>query len=358
MSNTPTDRRDRNEPRVAAENGDAPSGSTPNLLSSLLNRFGLRSPTLREMLEMGLKDAPEADIEFSTEEREMLRRLLRFGALRVDDIMVPRADIIALEETDPLTDLLRTFGEAGVSRIPLFSETLDDPRGMIHIKDLFRWLLNEAASELLNPPLAIAGDAASEADGKSAKADASATQLTFNNIDLTRPINAAKIRRPVLYVPPSMPATNLLIRMQSTRIHMALVVDEYGGTDGLVTIEDLVEQIVGEIEDEHDVAEAAHIVTDPKLGLVASARTPIKELEQHLGVKLLKPEEEEDIDTLGGLLFSLLGRVPVRGELVRHPSGLELEVLDADARRLKKVKIHQPRAADAAPVPPAGSAKA
>ena len=119
-----------------------------------------------------------------------------------------------------------------------------------------------------------------------------------------------------------MPATNLLIRMQSTRIHMALVVDEYGGTDGLVTIEDLVEQIVGDIEDEHDVAEAAHIITEPKLGLVASARTPIKQLEEHLGIKLLKPEEEEDIDTLGGLMFSLLGRVPVRGELVRHPSGL------------------------------------
>ena len=149
-----------------------------------------------------------------------------------------------------------------------------------------------------------------------------------------------------------MPAINLLIRMQSTRIHMALVVDEYGGTDGLVTIEDLVEQIVGDIEDEHDVAEAAHISTEPKLGLVASARTPIKELEEHLGLKLLKPEEEEDIDTLGGLMFALLGRVPVRGELVRHPSGLELEVLDADARRLKKVRIHQPRAAAAAPANP------
>jgi CBS domain containing-hemolysin-like protein len=167
-------------------------------------------------------------------------------------------------------------------------------------------------------------------------------------VDLSRPISATKIRRPVLYVPPSMPATNLLIRMQSTRIHMALVVDEYGGTDGLVTIEDLVEQIVGDIEDEHDVAEAAHITIDPKLGLVASARTRVKELEEHLGLKLLKPEEEEDIDTLGGLMFALLGRVPVRGELVRHPSGLELEVLEADARRLKKVRIHQPRASGAA----------
>jgi len=152
-------------------------------------------------------------------------------------------------------------------------------------------------------------------------------------------------------VPPSMPTTNLLIRMQTTRIHMALVVDEYGGTDGLVTIEDLVEQIVGDIEDEHDVAEAAFISIEPKLGLVASARTPVKELEEHLGVKLLRPEEE-DIDTLGGLMFALLGRVPVRGELVRHPSGIELEVLDADARRLKKVRIHQPRSAAPASTDP------
>jgi CBS domain containing-hemolysin-like protein len=146
-----------------------------------------------------------------------------------------------------------------------------------------------------------------------------------------------------------MPATNLLIRMQATRIHMALIVDEYGGTDGLVTIEDLVEQIVGEIEDEHDVAEAANIVLDPKQGLIASGRTPVQELEEHLGIKLLKPDEEEDIDTLGGLMFSLLGRVPARGEIVRHPSGLELEVLDADARRLKKVKIHQAARVDAVP---------
>jgi CBS domain containing-hemolysin-like protein len=336
--------REKNEAPGASDGTDpALAGSAQGLLSTLLSRMGLRSPTLREMLEIGLKEAPEADAEFSTEEREMLRRLLRFGGLRVEDIMVPRADIIALEESEPLSELLRTFGEAGVSRIPLFNETLDDPRGMIHIKDLFSWLLKEAAGEIFNPPIAVAG-ASAPAEPK----EDAAHHLEFGRVDLARPINVAKIRRPVLYVPLSMPATNLLIRMQSTRIHMALVVDEYGGTDGLVTIEDLVEQIVGDIEDEHDVAEAAHISTEPKLGLVASARTPVKELEEHLGLKLLKPEEEEDIDTLGGLMFALLGRVPVRGELVRHPSGLELEVLDADARRLKKVRIHQPRAIGAA----------
>ncbi len=358
MTSTPITS-EKPEPQGRSESPEAPSnggGSTQSLISTLLSRIGLRSPTLREMLEAGLKEAPDADSAFSTEERDMMSRLLRFGGLRVDDIMVPRADIMALEESEPLSELLRVFGEAGVSRIPLFNETLDDPRGMIHIKDLFRWLLKEAAGEIFNEPIAIApeGNGGAKGDAKSIE-DAGSHHFDLSRVDLSRAIGTTKIRRPVLYVPPSMPATNLLIRMQSTRIHMALVVDEYGGTDGLVTIEDLVEQIVGDIEDEHDVAEAAHIAVDPKLGLVASARTPIKELEEHLGVKLLKPEEVEDIDTLGGLLFALLGRVPVRGELVRHPSGLELEVLEADARRLKKVRIHQPRAPGTAP---AGAEKA
>ena len=323
------------------------STSTQSLISTLLSRIGMRSPSLRELVEAGLKEEPEADAAFSTEEREMLRRLLRFGGLRVNDIMVPRADIIALAESEPLSELLRMFSEAGVSRIPLFNETLDDPRGMIHIKDLFRWLTKEAAPGIFNAPIAVVDAVPTKAEADAGESRPS--HLDLSRIDLSRPIAVAKIRRPVLYVPSSMPTTNLLIRMQTTRIHMALVVDEYGGTDGLVTIEDLVEQIVGEIEDEHDVAEAAHISIEPRLGLVASARTPIKELEEHLGIKLLRPEEEEDIDTLGGLMFALLGRVPVRGELVRHPSGLELEVLEADARRLKKVRIHQPRAVGAAP---------
>jgi CBS domain containing-hemolysin-like protein len=335
----------------APPTGEQLATGTQSLLNALLSRIGLRSPSLRELLEADLKGEAEADAAaFSTEEREMLRRLLRFGGLRVEDIMVPRADIIALEESDTLAELLRTFGEAGVSRIPLFSETLDDPRGMIHVKDLFRWLTHEAADDAVKTRISVAPPPGEARD----EATAGPSQLDFGRVDLSRPITSAKIRRPVLYVPPSMPATNLLIRMQSTRIHMALVVDEYGGTDGLVTIEDLVEQIVGDIEDEHDVAEAAFIVTEPKVGLVASARTPIKQLEEHLGIKLLKPEEEEDIDTLAGLMFSLLGRVPVRGELVRHPSGIELEVLDADARRLKKVKIHQPRVVET----PAAASKA
>jgi len=144
---------------------------------------------------------------------------------------------------------------------------------------------------------------------------------------------------------------NLLVRMQATRIHMALIVDEYGGTDGLVTIEDLVEQIVGDIEDEHDEEEADLIAVDPKLGLVASGRAPVKDLESRLGQRLLKPEEEDDIDTLGGLMFAIVGRVPARGELIHHPSGIEFEVLDADPRRVKRLRIHLPK-----PSPAAGGA--
>ena len=140
-----------------------------------------------------------------------------------------------------------------------------------------------------------------------------------------------------------MSVLDLLLRMQLSRLHLALVVDEYGGTDGLVSIEDLVEEVVGEIDDEHDVAEEPLIREDPRHGLIADARTPIEALEQHLGVELITPEQEEDIDTLGGLVFSLAGRIPARGELVHHPSGIEFEVLDADPRRIKKLRIHTPQ---------------
>ncbi len=301
-------------------------------------KLGLSVPqTLRDTIEDALKTTTSG-AAFSETERGMLGRLLRFGASRVDDLMVPRADITALDENDPIGELLKTFDEAGVSRIPLFRETLDDPRGMIHVKDLFRWLMAEATGRELR----------TAKTGTSNVEHWPVAKLDLTMLDLTRPITTLKIRRQVLYVPPSMPAADLLIRMQSTRIHMALIVDEYGGTDGLVTIEDLVEQIVGEIEDEHDEAEEINIVADPKLGLIATARTPVSELEELLQIKLLADGEETEIDTLGGLVFSMLGRVPARGELIRHPSGVEFEILDADPRRVKKLKIHMPKSAGTA----------
>ena len=312
---------------------DAPrNGSGPRWLHSLRARLGLSGPqTLRATLEEALRTEAKSESAFSAVERDMMLRLLRFGALRVDDVMVPRADIIAIDETASIADLLQLFRTAGVSRIPLYRETLDDPHGMVHIKDLVRYLMGDAA------PREPAADVAS---------GGVLAQIDLSRVDIKRPIVGAKLRRPMLYVPPSMPAINLLIRMQSTRIHMALVVDEYGGTDGLLTIEDLVEQVVGEIEDEHDVAEAAHIAEDAKHGLIAQARTPVAELEEALGLKLLGPDEEAEIDTIGGLVVALIGRLPSRGEIVRHASGVEFEVLDADPRRIKTLKVHRPKGPD------------
>lgn len=240
----------------------------------------------------------------------MLNAAQAFHELRVDDVMVPRADIIAVENAVGLHDLATAFMEAGHSRLPVYKETLDDPLGMVHIKDLLPYLM-------LN------------AKGRSGK-----TYKTKRVVQY--------IRRPVLFVPPSMLAQDLLRRMQARRIHMAIVVDEYGGTDGIVTLEDLVEPIVGDIEDEHDDAE-------PKVARVsgtgsdtvweADARVSIDDFEQEFGRDFATPDEEEDVDTLGGLVFTLAGRVPERGEVIYHSDGIEFEVVDADPRRVKKLRI-------------------
>ena len=301
-------------------------------IAALRARLGLGAQqTLRETLEEAVRSEQPGDTTFSSTERDMLLRLLRFGGLSVEDVMVPRADITAIDQDATIGDLMRLFDEAGVSRIPVYHETLDDPRGMVHVKDLLRYL---GQSETLHEAplvLPVAGETPRARPAPIAQAGG----------DLSRPIKSAGLLRPVLNVPPSMPAVNLLIRMQSTRHHIALVVDEYGGTDGLVTIEDLVEQVVGDIEDEYDVEEAANITEDARHGLVAQARTPVAELETHLGMKLLTPDDEGEIDTVGGLVVARLGRVPVKGELVAHESGIELEVLEADPRRIKRLRIHR-----------------
>jgi len=298
-------------------------------------RLGLPgAPSLRETLESALKATGETQ-EFSPAEREMLMRTLRFGALKVEDVMIPRADIVAVNENEPIRELLKTFDTSGVSRVPLFRATLDEPRGMVHVKDVLHWLIVDATWR-------PAGDARVAAPAARGAAPGRGSVPDLSRVDVSRSIASAQLGRPMIYVPPSMPAANLLLRMQSTHVHMALVVDEYGGTDGLVTIEDLVEQIVGEIEDEHDKAEAANIASDAKLGLVTAARTPVRELEQYLGMKLLEPEEAAEVDTLGGLIFALIHRVPERGELIPHPAGIEFEVLDADPRRVKMLRVHLP----------------
>jgi CBS domain containing-hemolysin-like protein len=341
---TPPKDRDDPAPRTSPQPGPPPaSPASGGWLTALRARLGLAPGAgLRETIEDALKESVVNDgatNAFSVAEREMLQRTLRFGTLRVEDVMVPRTDIIAVDESEPIHVLLQMFDEAGVSRIPVFNETLDDPRGIVHIKDLLRWLMGDASGRP-----AIEGRAPVPASRtKASGPETEISHLNLGKADLSKPISTTKLRRPVLYVPASMAATNLLIRMQTRRIHMALVVDEYGGTDGLVTIEDLVEQIVGDIEDEHDEIEAANITADATGVVIAAARTPVRELETRLEVKLLSPEQEEEIDTLGGLVFALVGHVPARGELVKHPSGIEFEVLDADARRIKRLKVHRSR---------------
>jgi CBS domain containing-hemolysin-like protein len=332
------------------------SSGTGSWLAAVRAIIGLENPTLRDTIEEALRTGQGTEGAFTDQEREMLLRLLHYNALRVEDVMVPRADIIAVEDTESVGAVLQKFVDAGVSRMPLFHETLDDPRGMIHVKDLVRWLVRAASDGQPQPsvtPSAQGSEGSSLNGSVFAGLEASFGPLDFSRVSLDIAVSATKVRRSVLFVPPSMPVMNLLLRMQSTRKHMALVVDEYGGTDGLITIEDLVEQIVGQIEDEHDEDEEVNIVADPRLGLIAVARTPVEELEAHLGVSLAL-DDDDDVDTLGGLVFALAGSVPVRGEIVRHPAGFEFEVLDADPRRIKRLRIRAVDRENAATPDPEG----
>ncbi len=251
---------------------------------------------LEELIEERLDAGPPSN----PQERLMLANILHLEDARVEDVMVPRVDIIAIEISTGLEDVLAICREAGHSRYPVYRESLDDVLGMVHIKDLLRFW------------------------------------------GTTERFTLASVMRKALFVPPSMPILDLLMQMRTTRHHMALVVDEYGGIDGLATIEDLVEEIVGEIEDEHDVEEGPNLIERPDGTLEANARMPIEELEERLGRELRTEIEEEDIDTLAGLVFALVGRVPQRGERILHPSGVEFEVLDADPRRLRRLKVRVP----------------
>ena len=233
-------------------------------------------------------------------ERAILLNLVQFGDMRVQDVMVPRAQITGVEVSTSLEDLAAIFADAAHSRLPVYRETLDEPLGMVHIKDVLRMLLKGGP---VQDPALLA------------------------------------LAREVLYVPPSMRAIDLLAKMQKTRIHMALVIDEYGGTDGLVTSEDIVEQIVGDIEDEHDSEEPALVRQLPDGAFEADARVLIEDLNQALGVLIKVPDSGEGADTLGGLIFSLAGRVPQSGEVITHPSGLTFEILEADARHIKTVRV-------------------
>ena len=334
-----------------AEKGQAVS----SWLKEMISRFFVplfkdqSSEDLRDQLEEAVGLNAEKSTSFSEQERMMIANILRYGVLRVEDVMVPRADIQAIDENASLQELLMEFQSGGHSRIPTYHETLDDPTGMVHVKDLLSWIADQhqQQSNQSQPQEQEAVGLKVITGGKHQSSEQEQTVIDFAQLaeqhtiaDFRKKIKDTDLQREVLYVPPSMPVMNLLLRMQSTRVHMALVVDEYGGTDGLLSIEDLVEEVVGEIEDEHDENNGTLVSGTLETGLIASARTPIEELEEVLAMPLFNKEErDDDIDTLGGLVFALVGRVPVRGEVITHPNGLEIEVLTADPRRIKKIKI-------------------
>jgi len=318
---------DGTSPAGSSDQGETGEGqSFIARLRAVLRRR--RGPSIRASLTDSLDDPEQAQEAFSPEERAMLRNILGLREQRVDDIMVPRADIVAVAEETSIGDLLTVFREAGHSRLPVYRGTLDDPSGMVHIKDLVSFLLSGAA---------LTG----QEEGAGRRRRRSAALQHLSKVDFSRPLSSAAITRPALFVPPSKPAMDLLVKMQATRIHMALVIDEHGGTDGLVTIEDLVEQVVGEIEDEHDFDEAPLVTRKPNGGYVADARAPLDEVGAAIGFDLRHGQEAEEVDTLGGLIVTLAGRVPVRGEVIAGPGEIDFEILEADTRRIRRVGLHR-----------------
>lgn len=252
--------------------------------------------------------------DFAVGERTMLRNILLLQDVRVEDIMVPRVEIEAIDINTPLAELLVLFEESDHSRMPVYGETLDDPRGMIHIRDIMAYLTT------------------SSFDKRKAK-----HLPDLSKVDLSKELGKLNIVRKVLFVPPSMLAADLMTRMQATRTQIALVIDEYGGTDGLISLEDIVEVIVGDIEDEHDDDET--LIVDLGAGrLKCDARAEIEDIQELLGNNFDVGEHGEDADTIGGVIFSLLGRVPVKGEMVAA-FGYEFNIIDADPRRVKMVDM-------------------
>ena len=261
-----------------------------------------RNEAVREAFEELIEESPDSDTPISEDQRVLLANILKLSNKTVRDVMVPRVDIVGIAADTPIDAVVRIIQTEAHSRYPVYRESLDDVIGMIHIKDVHAYW---------------------------------GTSKKFNLRD---------ILRRVVFVAPTMPVLDMLLDMRRQRTHMALVVDEFGGTDGLLTIEDLVEEIVGEIEDEHDVAEAPTIARRADGTIDVNGRTPVEMLEQEIG-NVLSEDERNEVDTVGGLIFSLLGRIPERGEVVRHPSGVEFEVLDVDPRRIRRLRVRPSTAA-------------
>lgn len=276
-------------------------------LQGLLRRKEAESvrDQVEELIERPDGASPESEGQdaangLDAHERALLRNVLKLRGKTAYDVMVPRADIVAMPENLSLDEAIKVIQREGHSRYPIYRESLDDIAGMVHIKDVFAAVGREGGFDL-----------------------------------------KSVIRRP-LFVVPSIPVLDLLLQMRQARIHMALVVDEYGGIDGLITIEDLVETITGDISDEHDEIQAQQITERPDGALELDARTPVEAFEQRVGQVLTDEERAADIDTVGGLVFTLAGRVPTKGELVSHPSGLEFRILESDPRRIRRLRVRRP----------------
>ncbi len=337
------------------KDGEDPQQTKPHQAAAFLEnlkrilRLGRQSSSLRENLEDELAREGRGDTAFSPEERMLLGNILRLRELRVDDVMIPRADIDAVDLETSLSRLMELFQESGHSRMPVYEETLDDPRGMVHIKDLMSFIAERGAAQRHATTVENGADATGGRVDKKSGSESkghNAQDLDLSCVDLSVTLKDTDLLRNLLFVPPSMPATDLMAKMQAGRIQMAIVIDEYGGTDGLVSLEDLVEEVVGDIEDEHDEDEEAMLVPVSEGVWIADPRLPLEEVDEGLGTELTRGEISEDVDTLGGLLYVSVGRVPVRGELLLVPDempGFEFEVMDADPRRIKRLKIRRRR---------------
>ena len=293
--------------------------------SKMREALAFRAPSVREELAEALEeDEGNGKATFSDNERQILQNVLKLKDMRVEDVMVPRADIEAVENSETMATLIACFHNAGHSRLPVYSDNLDNILGFVHIKDALQRLT-----------------AVNEKNGD----DDKQSPVKFLTPVLKRKIGNKELVRELLFVPPSMPVSDLLQKMQATRVHMAMVVDEYGGTDGLVTIEDLLEAVVGDIEDEHDDEDEKLVNKLDDNVFIADARVELTELRGIIGEDFDPSNYAQDADTLGGLIFDLVDRVPVRGEVISQFKGFEFEIMQADARRIKMVRITRRRRA-------------
>tara|TARA_B100001027_G_scaffold186038_1_gene138428 strand:- start:2663 stop:3499 length:837 start_codon:yes stop_codon:yes gene_type:complete len=277
------------------------------MITKLLEKIFFTKNTGNNNLKQSIETVLDSDLKdtegISKHERLMLLNILKIDGIRSSDIMIPRADIGAVELNDSFEKVLEVFIKEAHSRVPIYEKNLDNIIGMIHIKDL----------------------------------------VNYQNQKKTETKFLQNLKREILEIPPSMPALDLLLKMQLTRLHMGIVIDEYGCTDGLVTIEDVIEEITGEIEDEHDEKNLPMLIKSSQNTFEASARIEIDELQKVTNIQFLDSHDNEDVDTLGGLIFSITGRVPQRGEIIKHTSGTTFEIKDADPMKIKSVKVTTPK---------------